>query len=251
MKSLRVLIVDDEPAARSRLRRLLKDLDVEPVGEATNAVEALDHVTALGPNVLLLDIAMPEVSGLDLARHLQEPRPLIIFQTAHDEHAVAAFEQEAIDYLLKPVMRDRLGQALERAVRRLAGGGSGPENEALARVQRAALPSAVALRRLLVRAGAGHRLIAVREIARFTAEEGLARAVVLSATFLTDYTLADLEQRLGRGFVRASRGDLVNVEWIEGLASDGDGSATLTLRDKSRVHVSRRRAATLRRALEG
>jgi len=251
MKSLRVLIVDDEPAARSRLRRLLKDLDVEPVGEAANAVEALDHVTALGPNVLLLDIAMPEVSGLDLARHLQEPRPLIIFQTAHDEHAVAAFKQEAIDYLLKPVTRDRLGQALERAARRLAGGGLGPESEALARVQRAALPSAAPLRRILVRAGAGHRLIAVREIARFTADEGLARAVVSSATFLTDYTLTDLEQRLGRGFVRASRGDLVNVDWIEGLASDGDGSATLTLRDKSRVHVSRRRAAPLRRALEG
>ena len=251
MKSLRVLIVDDEPAARSRLRRLLEDLHVETVGEAANAVEALDHVTTLGPNVLLLDIAMPEVSGLDLARHLLEPRPLIIFQTAHDEHAVAAFEQEAIDYLLKPVTRDRLGQALERAVRRLAGGGLGPGSEALGRVQRAALLSAAPLRRLLVRAGAGHRLISVREIARFTAEEGLARAVVSSATFLTDYTLADLEQRLGRGFVRASRGDLVNVDWIEGLASDGDGSATLTLRDKSRVHVSRRRAATLRRALEG
>ena len=118
-------------------------------------------------------------------------------------------------------------------------------------MQRAAHASAAPVRRLLVRAGAGHRLVAVREIARFTADEGLARAVVSSATFLTDYTLADLEQRLGRAFVRASRGDLVNVDWIEGLASDGDGSATLTLRDKTTVHVSRRRAAALRRALEG
>jgi len=251
MNSLRVLIVDDESAARSRLRRLLEALDVECVGEAANAVEALDHVAALRPDVLLLDIAMPEVSGLDVARHLQEPRPLIVFQTAHDEHAVAAFEQEAIDYLLKPVTRDRLGQALERAARRLTEGAGGPPTEALARVQRAAHVSGAPVRRLLVRAGAGHRLVAVREIVRFSADEGLARAVVSSATFLTDYTLADLEQRLGGAFVRASRGDLVNVDWVEGLAGGGDGSATLTLRDKTTVHVTRRRAAALRRALEG
>ena len=183
-------------------------------------------------------------------RHLREPRPAIIFQTAHDEHAVAAFEQEAIDYLLKPVTRDRLAQALERAARRLADGVGGPAQAALERVQRAAPPSSP-VRRLLVRAGAGHRLLPVREIARFTADEGLARAVAGTSTFLTDYTLADLERRLGGAFVRASRGDLVNVDWIDRLASEGDGSATLTLRDRSTVHVSRRRAAALRRALEG
>jgi DNA-binding LytR/AlgR family response regulator len=250
VKPLRVLIVDDEPAARSRLRRLLDDLEMDCVGEAADAIEALDHAAALAPDVLLLDIAMPEASGLDVARHLREPRPMIVFQTAHDEHAVAAFEQEAIDYLLKPVTRDRLAIALERVARRLAEGRRGPEREAIGRVARAGPPAAPA-RRVLVRAGAGHRLIAAREIARVTADEGLARVVAASGSFLTDYTIAELEARLGATFVRASRSDLVNVEWIDGLAAGGDGSATLTLRDRTTVHVSRRRAAALRRALEG
>ena len=250
MNPMRVLIVDDEPAARARLRRLLDALDVECVGEAANAVEALDRVATLEPDVLLLDIAMPEVSGLDVARHLPSDRPLIIFQTAHDEHAVAAFEQEAIDYLLKPVSRDRLAQALDRARKRLASGLGAPPRDAVARVERATLPMSAPVRRLLVRSGAGHRLLPVREIAQFTADEGLARALTPAATFLTDYTLADLEERLGAAFVRVSRGDLVNIDWIERIAGDGDGSATLTLRDKRPVHVSRRRAAAVRRAIE-
>jgi len=250
MKSLRVLVVDDEPAARSRLRRLLEDLEIECVGEAANAIEALDRAASLRPDVLLLDIVMPEISGLDVARHLTEPRPMIVFQTAHDEHAVAAFEQEAVDYLLKPVTRERLERALERAARRLADGGSDPPRATIDRLQRAGLRTPP-LRRVLVRSGAGHRLIPAREIARVTADEGLARVLLASGSFLTDYTLAELEARLGPGFVRASRADLVNVEWIDALTGDGDGSATLTLRDRSTVHVSRRRAAALRRTLEG
>ena len=102
-----------------------------------------------------------------------------------------------------------------------------------------------------MRSGPGHRLLAVREIARFAAEDGLARAVTASATYLTDYTLADLEARLTSAFVRASRAELVNVDWIDRIAGEGDGSATLTLKDGRTVHVSRRRAADVRRAVEG
>jgi len=248
---VRVLIVDDEPSARVRLRRLLDELEADCVGEAANGLEALDLARDLRPDLLLLDIAMPEISGLDVARHLREPRPLVVFQTAHDEHAVAAFEQEAIDYLLKPVTRERLAQALDRAARRLADGIAAPSREAFARLERTSLPRARVPRRILVRAGAGHRLLAVREISRFFADEGLARATASSGSFLTDYTLADLETRLGAGFVRVSRADLVNVEAIDRMVSEGDGSATLTLHDKTVVHVSRRRAAGVRSALEG
>ena len=116
------------------------------MGEASNAVEALDRVGTLQPDVLLLDIAMPEISGLDVARHLPPARPLIVFQTAHDEHAVAAFEQEAIDYLLKPVTRDRLAQALERARKRLACRAGAPTRDAIGRVERAALPASAPVR---------------------------------------------------------------------------------------------------------
>ena len=250
MAALRVLAVDDEPAARARLRRLLDGLEVECVGEAANAVEALERIAELRPDVVLLDIAMPEVSGLDVARHLRGGRPLVIFQTAHDEHAVAAFEHEAIDYLLKPIARDRLEAALARAAKRLLLGGGAPDAAAIERLQRAAPRSTVPPRRLLVRSGAGHRLLPIREIARFAADEGLARAVTAAATFLTDYTLAELEARLDPAFVRVSRSDLVNVDWIERIGSEGDGSATITLRDGCAVHVSRRRAAAVRSAIE-
>jgi YesN/AraC family two-component response regulator len=116
---VRVLIVDDEPAARSRLHTMLEELDVEVTGEAANGLEALDRVSTQRPDVLLLDISMPEVDGFDVVRHLPDPRPLVIFQTAFDEHALRAFEHEALDYVVKPVALDRLRQALERARVRL------------------------------------------------------------------------------------------------------------------------------------
>ena len=250
MKPLRVLIVDDEAAARARLRRLLDEVEAECAGEAANGVEALERASALKPDVILLDIAMPEVTGLDVARHLRGDGPAIIFQTAHDAHAVAAFEQDAIDYLLKPVTRERLSIALDRAARRLALGSGGLAPDALARVERATMNPSSPVRRLLVRFSAGHRLLPTREIAQFTAEEGLARAVTASATYLTDYTLADLEARLDGAFIRASRGDLVNIDWIERITAVGDGSATLVLRDGRSIHVTRRRAAAVRRAIE-
>src|SRR5215212_7426519 len=99
---MRILIVDDEPAARRRLAVMLDELDVEVVGEAAGGLEALEMARARRPDVVLLDIAMPEVDGLDVARHLDEPRPLVIFQTAFDAYALKAFELEAVDYLLKP-----------------------------------------------------------------------------------------------------------------------------------------------------
>jgi DNA-binding LytR/AlgR family response regulator len=247
MNAMRVLIVDDEPAARARLRRMLDALEIDCVGEAGNGVEALERAATLKPDVLLLDIAMPEVSGLDVARHLAGG-PLIIFQTAHDEHAISAFEQEALDYLLKPVTQERLAQALERAARRFAAGAHGPEREVIGRLE--GQTKSASARRLLVRSGAGHRLVPVREIARFTAEDGLARAATEATTYLTDYTLTELEARLEGAFTRVSRSDLVNIDWIDRIAGEGDGSATLTLRGGRVVHVSRRRAADVRRAIE-
>jgi DNA-binding LytR/AlgR family response regulator len=247
MSAMRVLIVDDETTARARLRRLLDDLEIECVGEAGNGVEALERTAELKPDVLLLDIAMPEVSGLDVARHLAGG-PLIIFQTAHDEYAVSAFEQEAIDYLLKPVTRERLSQALERAARRIAAGAHGPAREAIGRLDRHT--KSAPARRLLVRSGAGHRLVPVREISQFTAEDGLARAATEATSYLTDYTLAELEARLDGVFTRVSRSDLVNIDWIDRIAGEGDGSATITLRGGRAVHVSRRRAADVRRTIE-
>jgi two-component system response regulator AlgR len=252
---MRLLIVDDEAAARRRLASLVEEIDptgIEIVGEAPDGVAALELVRSKKPDVILLDIAMPEVDGFDVARHLPEPRPIVIFQTAYHEYALQAFEEQALDYVVKPVGRQRLAQALERARGRLT------------TLQRAGLWTAASLEelgsalghtrvrpaRLLVRHAAGHRLLPLHDVIRFSAAEGLVRAHTAEGSPVTDYTLGELETRLRGGFVRISRADLVNISHVQRIASNGDGSATLTLRDSSTVHVSRRRAGEVRRVLE-
>ena len=108
---MRVLIVDDEPAARRRLALMLEELDEEVVGQAANGMEALQMAAERRPELLLLDVEMPEVDGFDVLRHIGEPRPLVVFQTAYDEYALRAFEHAALDYLVKPVTRAGLERA--------------------------------------------------------------------------------------------------------------------------------------------
>jgi DNA-binding LytR/AlgR family response regulator len=251
---VRVLIVDDEAAARQRLARLLASFDVTIAGEAANGLDALHLAAREHPDLVFLDIAMPEVSGLDVARRLPEPRPLVIFQTAHDEYALKAFEREALDYLLKPVTRERLAVALQRAARRLGERRAPPlisaavAEQLAAAVSRQAAPRAP--RRLLVRYQSGYRLIPVARIERFHAEAGLVYAVTRESSFATDETLDALERRMAGMFVRTSRADLVPLDQVDRFSSNGDGSAVLTLKDGTAVRVSRRRAAGVKRALE-
>jgi two-component system, LytTR family, response regulator len=244
------MIVDDEASARDRLRTLLEEFDVELAGEAASGVEALRRIPRQRPDVVLLDIAMPEVTGFDVVRHLPEPRPLIVFQTAHDEHAIEAFEHEALDYVLKPVTRPRLERALERARRRLSGPVPGLGPDLLARLDALALRTAPGPRRVIVRHGAGHRLVPLREVSRFFAEEGLVYAQAGATRYATDYTLNELEARTAGQFVRANRAELASVDRVDRWTSNGDGSATLTLADGTVVRVSRRRAPEVKRELE-
>jgi DNA-binding LytR/AlgR family response regulator len=254
---MKILIVDDEAHARRRLAELVEEiaaeydgLALEIVGEAASGVAALDLVRDRRPDVVLLDIAMPEVDGLDVVRHLPEPRPLVIFQTAYEHYALEAFDHQALDYVVKPVRKDRLARALERARDRIATVQPTVADVSLDQIGTALGHSRVRPARLLVRDGAGHRLLAVRDVIRFSAAEGLVRAVTARESAVTDYTLAELEARLGTDFVRVSRGDLVHIVHVARVLGNGDGSATLVMRDDARVHVSRRRAAEVRRALQ-
>jgi DNA-binding LytR/AlgR family response regulator len=251
---MRVLVVDDEPAARRRLALMLEELDEEVAGEAANGVEALEMARERRPDVLLLDIEMPEVDGFDVARHLPEPRPLLVFQTAYDEYALRAFEHAALDYLVKPVTLDGLRRALGRARERLeapARPAPDPDPEVLRGLRASVRGNAPRRPRLLVREGRGHRLVAFDGITRFTADEGVVYAHLDGGEKrLTDYTLAELEERAGEAFVRASRGELVNAEAVERIVRNGDGSATLGLRGGATVHVSRRRAPDVWARLE-
>jgi len=243
---MRVLVVDDEPAARRRLALMLEELDEEVCGEAANGVQALEMARERRPDVLLLDIEMPEVDGFDVARHLPTPRPLLVFQTAYDEYALRAFDHAALDYLVKPVTLDGLRRALGRARERLeapaAVAAPAVDAEVLRTLRASVRENAPRRPRLLVREGKGHRLVAFEHITRFTADEGVVFAHLDGGEKrLTDYTLAELEERAGSVFVRASRGELVNAEAVERIVRNGDGSATLGLRGGATVHVSRRR----------
>lgn len=250
---MRVLIVDDEAAARRRLAIMLDELDIEVVGEARNGVEALKMVQERRPDLLLLDIAMPEVDGFDVARHLAHPKPLIVFQTAYDEHALEAFEHQAVDYLVKPVNRAKLERALERARARLGGGEGAELTSALLQRLREMMAHSLAAGspRVLVRERGGHQLVPYGDIVLFGADEGLVFAHTNDGEHLTDYTLKELEERTAGAFVRINRSELVNLERVARIESNGDGSATLTLSDGRDLRVARRRAADVRRILQG
>lgn len=251
---MKILIVDDEAPARRRLASLVEVIgrEVTLVGEAASGLEALALVRSTRPDVLLLDIAMPEIDGFDVVRHLPQPRPQIIFQTAYHEHALRAFEHQAIDYLVKPVGLDRLIRALERAREQCAlralPAHLSPATWRRLRTQLGYQPVRPA--RLLVRHEHEHRLVAVSDITCFVAEAGLVYAETTSSRSGTDYTLKELDDRMGGTFVRVNRACLVNVARIDAIASNGDGSATLTVAGRS-IHVSRRRSAAVRTALQG
>lgn len=240
MASLRALIVDDEPPARARLNALLRDLDqVEVVGEAGNATETLELIEQLNPDILYLDVRMPGMSGLELARYLARlPRPpAIVFITAHDEHALEAFEAEAVGYLLKPVRKDKLAAATERA-RRL----SAQQLESVVRPEpRTHLP---------VRRRDGIRLLRVEDIICLVAEQKYTTVRHTGGEDLIEDSLRALEAEFGGRFLRVHRGALVNRDYLAGVERLTDGGYVAHVRGLAQpLPVSRRMASELKARL--
>jgi len=239
---IRALLVDDEQPARDRLRLLLAEVeDVEIVGEADDGERAMEQIAALRPTVVFLDIQMPGCTGMEVAASLPEPRPHIVFCTAYDEYAVDAFELHAVDYLLKPVSRARLQKALDR-VRRGA-----PSEEGMDRAGRAGAPT-----RFLARKGTAYRVVPAREVLCFVSENGLTKLQAAGDHYWMSPTLNDLEVRLdARHFFRVSRAAIVNLDAVRQVVPNETGGGELTLRDGSRVQVSRRRFRELTDRLGG
>lgn len=238
--TLRALVVDDEPLARERLVALLRELgQVEVVGEAGSAGEALQRVDELAPDVLYLDVRMPGMSGLELARHLATlPQPpAVVFTTAHDEHAMEAFEAEAVAYLLKPVRREKLAAATSRAGRL-----SGRQLAAVAgRAPRTHLP---------VRHRDGIRLLRVEDIASLTAEQKYTTVRHSGGEDLIEDSLRALEQEFGDRFLRIHRSALVNRDFIEAIERQPDGQHVVRLRGIAEpLPVSRRLAGEIKTRL--
>lgn len=241
MSRLRALIVDDEPPARARLAALLAELrQVEVVGEAANAAQALECCTQLSPDLLYLDIRMPGMSGLELARHLAtlaEP-PAVIFTTAHDEHAMEAFEAHAIGYLLKPVRREKLAAATERASR-------------LGTRQLQAMAPVAPRTHLALRLRDGLRLLPVAEVICLVADRKYVTVHHLQGQALVEDSLRQLELELGGDFLRIHRNTLANRRYIEALERNDAGQHLLRLRGLAEpLAVSRRLAALVRERLQ-
>jgi two-component system LytT family response regulator len=251
-ESLRIVLADDERPARRFLRNLLESFpEVSVVGEAATGHEALALIEQASPHLVLLDLHMPELGGLDTARLLtQEAPPLIAFVTAHDEFAVEAFELNAVDYLLKPVERDRLAETLQRARHRVSGA------ERSRRVSAAVAAMEIAARRpylerLPVRRRDEMVILPVRQIASIVADGELMHITTVTAErFTISHRLHLLEARLDpRRFVRLSRSALAALDQIQRVSPMPGGTYQVTLANGQALQVSRIQSRRLRETL--
>ena len=246
---MNILIVDDEAPARDRLRQLLEEDGTHSVvGEAGNGKRALELAAELEPDVVLLDIRMPGLGGIETAHHLNtfENPPAIIFATAYDEYAIEAFEASAIGYVLKPVRRERLDQALELA-RRLS-------NSVLGDVARkSGIPDR---RKHLCKQSQGElKLIPVSDVQYFLADQKYVSAFHTNGQDLIDDSLKALEEEFADTFVRIHRGALVAVSSIDSLRRTEDGRMQVMFRgggtdDNEGLIVSRRHLTDVKRRLK-
>jgi two-component system, LytTR family, response regulator len=225
---MKAIIIDDEPPARRELRRLLTDFAwVEIVGEAGNVEQAEGLVESLSPDLLFLDIQMPGGSGFDLLSRLEQ-LPQVIFTTAHDEHAVRAFEVDALDYLLKPIDPARLAAAMARV--KITHAGRAPQPEAV-------------LEQIFVRDGDRCWFVPLREVRLLSSEGNYIRLSWGKTQPLLGRALAALEPRLDPNrFFRANRRQIINLDFIEHVELGVNGRLHAQLRDGPEVEISRRQA---------
>jgi DNA-binding LytR/AlgR family response regulator len=244
---MRIVIADDELHARNHLRWLLEQhTDIAIVGEAANGMETVRLTEELAPDALLLDIQMPELTGLQVIEQLP-PIQAIVFVTAFDQYAVRAFEAQAVDYLLKPVSQERLTESLRRIRERRILGGIEPaslrrllEELERSRVQR---PT-----RIAVRKKDGRLLLPLKDIFYFGIQRTLVFANTAEGKYCCDRTLGELESFLAtESFFRTSRSELVNLECVVEIVPWFAGTLKLVLVNGTEIEVSREKSRQLRK----
>jgi len=253
MNKLRIVIADDERPARFFLKSILQDFeDAEVVGEAENGAEAIEIIKETKPDLALLDLQMPEVTGIDVVKLLRKSQlPLVAFVTAYDEFAVQAFDVNAVDYLLKPVEKGRLRETLNRAHERL-------EQTDFRETESANLKAAVAvyeetsrqtlLERIPIRLRQEILLVPVSDIASIVADGELLHLTNLqNKKYTINFRLKDLEARLdSKRFVRLSRSALVNLEAIARISPMPGGTYSVALKNGQEISSSRLQSRILR-----
>ena len=254
---MRILIADDEELARHRLATMLADYpEVEICGEAADGISALDAIKCLNPDVVLLDVEMPGLDGFEVIRELSGPKvPQIIFVTGYNKYAIKAFEVSAVDFLLKPVIEDRLNQALEKAKRTLLMESALASLETIQQIHRLTEAHAAGqtsyIQRMVGQRKSKTHILPISDIQAFVCTDEQVHAVTANQErSILNHTLKDLEARLNPNrFVRVHRQAIVNIAHVTEIdqTPKGDGSAKLTC--GLTVELSRRYVALLKEKL--
>lgn len=242
-----VLICDDEPLATERLARLVTQLGHQVVATASHGEQAIELAGEHQPDVVLLDIQMPEMDGLSCAQHLREldPMPAIVFCTAYDEHALDAFKSQAEGYLLKPVMQQELQQALDHLTKLT--------QAQLSHIKQKENMEELNIKRHQITAKTyrGVELVPVENIYYFLADQKYVTVRHKNGSVLIDETLKDLEHEFADQFIRIHRNALVSIHYLEGLEVINTGQYQVRCRElEERLAVSRRHLPTLRERIQ-
>ena len=237
------LIVDDEPLARVRMRSLLAPYssEIEIVGEASSGAEAIEKIGQLLPDVVFLDIQLNDMDAFEALKSLEEDMPLIVFTTAYDNFALRAYEENTVDYLLKPVEPARLEKTVEKLRKRLdqvSEESQLPENFSWDAFRQIMGSANNYLQRLQVKIGDRILLVNVDEIIRFQSEEKYTTVYTLSGQHVIDTPLVDLEKKLDpRQFVRIHRAHLVAIDYIAEIRKTDMSRLNVVLRDKDHTQL--------------
>ncbi|MBK9321614.1 MAG: response regulator transcription factor [Bdellovibrionaceae bacterium] len=245
---IRAILVDDEMPAIDRLKKLLKSFnDLDVVGEAYDGLSALSLIEEKKPDIVFLDIEMPELNGLEVAKTLGVQGPPIIFVTAYDEHALKAFESSAIDYLVKPINTTRLEFAIEKIRKSLSKEKDGSLETLLSKLQGNGNPT-----RLAVKIGTKYEVFDPSLISVAISKDHYTSLIVDGRELLCDDSLEAIIARLDPTiFIRVHRGAALNIRFLKELKREGDRKFTAILNDKgqSQVQVSRERLPRLKKFL--
>ena len=233
----RTLIVDDEELARLRMRKQLEPYasKVEIVGEAQDGVSALEKIRSLKPDLVFIDIQMPGMTGLEVIAQLKDEEiPWIVFATAFDEYAIKAFEESAMDYLLKPIEADRLAATMAK-LERLSSKANPAVMDTVRKLIEAQNPTANYLQRIQVKIGDRTLLLNIEQTIRFEAEDKYTTVHTDESKYVIDTPLVELEARLDPAkFMRIHRAHLVNISRIAEIQRQFGGRLKVVLNDKSK-----------------
>ncbi len=246
------LIADDEASARSRLRKLLAPYPFELIeGDAQDGLAALEAIQKHRPQVLFLDVEMPGLGGFEVVEALTpDIMPLIVFVTAYDQHALAAFEANAVAYLLKPVVEERLRTVVTR-LEQLLGAPADVARE-IARASAVASARPQPLHHVLALQRDRYLVIPLADVCCFQVEDGVTHVKTSNASYRTNYAIGDLESRLpSPPFFRAHRSTIANLDKVATISPMFKGALMLTMKDAqgSEIHVSERQARRVRELL--